>query len=194
MRRPSYICLGVVVSMVLMTACSTQKNNSRTRFWHSFTAKYNTYYNGSEAFLEGTEEKEKGNKDNYTEQLPLYVVGNKQSQELGKGKFDRAIEKMEKTIKQHSIKARPEWKKQRKKTERDKEWLSRREYNPFLWKAWLLMGQAQFQKGAFDEAAATFAYMSKLYQGQPAINGIARAWLATRSWTGSMRRKTSYAT
>ena len=41
-----------------------------------------------------------------------------------------------------------------------------------------MMGQAQFQKGDFDEAAATFSYMSRLYQTQPQQNGIARAWLA----------------
>ncbi len=161
-----------------MTACSTQKNTGNSRFWHSFTAKYNTYYNGSLAYIEGDEEKEKGNKDNFTEMLPLYVVGNKKSRDLGKGKYDRTIEKMEKTIKLHSIKAKPVWNKTRKKTARDREWLSRGEYNPFLWKAWMLMGQAQFQKGAFDEAAATFSYVSRLYQGQPAINGMARAWLA----------------
>lgn len=40
------------------------------------------------------------------------------------------------------------------------------------------MGKAQFQKGEFDEAAATFSYMSRLYQTQPAINAKARAWLA----------------
>ena len=38
--------------------------------------------------------------------------------------------------------------------------------------------RAQFQKGAFDEAAATFSYMSRLYQTQPMQNAIARAWLA----------------
>ena len=97
---------------------------------------------------------------------------------LGKGNFDRTVEKMEKTIKQHSIKAKPEWNKSRRKTAKDKEWLGRKEYNPFLWKAWLLLGKAQFQKGEFDEAAATFSYMSRLYQSQPMQNGIARAWLA----------------
>ena len=29
----------------------------------------------------------------------------------------------------------------------------------FLWKAWLMMGQAQYQKGEFEEDAATFSYM-----------------------------------
>ena len=94
----------------MVAGCSTKKNTSKSRLWHSFTARYNTYYNGSQAFIDGNQEKEKGNKDNYTELLPLYTVGNKQSRSLGSGQFDRAIEKMEKAIKQHSIKARPEWK------------------------------------------------------------------------------------
>ena len=168
--------------MLVATACSTHKNTGRSRFWHSFTARYNTYYNGHLAFVDGNLEKEKGNKDNYTERLPLYAVGNKQSRELGKGNYQRAVEKMEKAIKQHSIKARPEWKKSRRKTDKDREWLGRKEYNPFLWKAWLMLGKAQFQQGAFDEAAATFAYMSRLYQTQPAIYALARAWLA-KSYT-----------
>ena len=163
---------------MVMTACSTHKNTAKSRFWQSFTAKYNTYYNGSQAFIDGNLEKEKGNKDNYTEQLPLYPVSNKQSRELGKGNYDRAIEKMEKTIKLHSIKARPEWKKSRRKTAKDREWLGRKEYNPFMWKAWMMLGKAQFQKGAFDEAAATFSYISHLYLTQPMQNAMARAWLA----------------
>jgi tetratricopeptide (TPR) repeat protein len=162
----------------LLSSCSTKKNTSQSRWWQSFTARYNTYYNGSQAFIEGNIEKENGNKDNYTELIPLYTVSNKQSRELGKGNFSRAIEKSQKAIKQHSIKARPEWNKSRRKTQKDIEWLSRREYNPFIWHAWLLMGKSQFQQGEFEEAAATFSYMTRLYATQPAILGIARAWQA----------------
>ena len=181
MRRTKHLII-MAATALLALGCSTKNNTSKSRFWHSFTARYNTYYNGSQAFIDGSLEKEKGNKDNYTELLPLYPVGNKQSREIGKGQFDRAIEKMEKAIKQHSIKAKPDWNKSRRKTAKDREWLGRKEYNPFIWKAWLLMGKAQFQKGAFDEAAATFSYMSRLYQTQPLQNSIARAWLA-KSYT-----------
>lgn len=163
---------------MVTVGCSTQKNTAQSRWWHSFNANYNTYFNGSQAYIDGSLEKENGNKDNFTEIIPLYTVGNKASRELGKANFDRAIEKSQKTIHKHSIKKRPEWTKSRKKTEKDIEWLSRREYNPFLWKAWMLMGRSQFHKGAFDEAAATFSYMSRLYSTQPAIYGKARAWLA----------------
>ena len=181
MLRTKHLII-IAATALLAIGCSTKNNTSKSRFWHSFTARYNTYYNGSQAFIDGSLEKEKGNKDNYTELLPLYTVGNKQSREIGKGQFDRAIEKMEKAIKQHSIKAKPDWTKSRRKTAKDREWLGRKEYNPFIWKAWLLMGKAQFQKGAFDEAAATFSYMSRLYQTQPLQNTIARAWLA-KSYT-----------
>lgn len=172
------IPLLIAAIIVAATGCSTQKNTAKTRFWHSFKARYNTYYNGSLAYIDGSLEKENGNKDNFTETLPLYTVSNKQSRELGKANFDRAIEKCQKTIKLHSIKRRPEWTKNRRKTEKDIGWLSRREYNPFLWRAWLLMGRSQFYKGAFDEAASTFAYMGRLYQTQPAIYAKSRAWLA----------------
>ena len=177
----SYLLL-LTSAALLLASCSTKKNTPQSRFWQAFTAKYNTYFNGSQAFIEGSIEKENGNRDNCTELIPLYAVGNKQSRDLGKGQFDRAIEKSQKAIKQHSIKRRPEWKKDRRKTEKDIEWLGRREYNPFLWRAWLLMGKSQFQKGEFEEAAATFSYMARLYQTQPAILGIARAWLA-KSYT-----------
>lgn len=176
---PSGILRFVVVAFLpFLIGCSTKKNTADTRWWHSFNARYNTYFNGSQAFIDGNLEKEKGNRDNYTEMIPLYMVGNKQSREIGKGQYDRAIEKCEKAIRQHSIKSKPEWKSGKSKTAKDREWLARREYNPFLWRAWLLLGKAQFQKGAFDEAAATFSYMTRLYQTQPMQNGLARAWLA----------------
>ena len=168
----------LLLILLVLTACSTKNNTAKSRWWHSFNARYNTYFNGSQAFIEGSLEKENGNKDNFTELIPLYTVANKQSREIGKGQFDRAIEKSQKAIKLHSIKARPEWNKSRRKTQKDIEWLSRREYNPFLWRAWLLMGKSQFQSGLFEEAAATFSYMGRLYETQPAILGISRAWLA----------------
>lgn len=181
MKRLDYRHIAtVIISAIIMvaTGCSTQKNTAKTRFWHAFKARYNTYYNGSVAYIDASIEKENGNKDNFTELLPLYTVGNKQSRELGKANYDRAIEKSQKTIRLHSIKRRPEWTKNRRKTEKDIEWLSRREYNPFLWRAWMLLGRSQFYKGAFDEAASTFAYMGRLYQTQPAIYAKSRAWLA----------------
>ncbi len=170
------LCLAIVA--MLAAGCSTQKNTAQSRWWHAFNTRYNTFYNGKLAYIDASLEKENGNKDNFTELLPFYTVGNKNSKELGKANYDRAIEKSEKAIHQHSIKRRPVWDKKRRKTAKDKEWLNRREYNPFIWKAWMLMGRSQFFEGNFDAAAATFSYMSRLFATQPAIYCKAQAWLA----------------
>ena len=176
--RKSNALIIAVVTIMILAGCSVQKNTPQSRWWHSFNARYNTYYNGSMAYIDGATEKEKNNKDNFTEMIPLYTVGNKESRKLGSSNFTTAIEKCQKAIKIHSIKRRPEWRQGKRKTQKDIEWLNRKEYNPFLWKAWLLMGRSQFQKGDFDEAASTFNYMSRMYATQPAIFGKARAWLA----------------
>ena len=160
MRFSAKNILIIVAVAVAIVSCSTQKNTAGSRFWHSFNARYNTYYNGQVAFTEGNLEKEKNNKDNYTELIPLYPVGNKASRDIGKSNYQRTVEKMEKAIQRHSIKEKGS------------------EKNPFLWRAWLLMGKAEFQMGQFEEAAATFSYMARLYQGEPLMSGLARAWLA----------------
>ena len=181
----AFLAIGIL--LMALAGCSTQRNTAQSRWWHAFNARYNTYYNGAQAYIEGSLEKENGNRDNFTEFLPLYTVANKASRDLGKANYDRAIEKSEKAIHQHSIKRRPVWNKDRRKTARDREWLSRKEYNPFIWKAWMLMGRSQFFEGNFEAAAATFSYMSRLFATQPAIYDKAQAWLAKcyieQGWT-----------
>ncbi|MDE5550514.1 MAG: tetratricopeptide repeat protein [Bacteroidaceae bacterium] len=174
MKRLKDILLGVMALWVLM-ACSNQKNTPLTRNIQGFKARYNTYFNGHEAYKEGRQQQEDGNKDNYTELIPLYVTGNKNTVKIGSSNFNRAIEKCQKTIKTHSITKRPEWKKNRPKKPKDRMWLSQKEYNPFLWRAWFLMGEAQFRKGEYMEAASTYAYIQRLYFSKP--NLVARARL-----------------
>ena len=145
-----------------------------TRAIQSFKAKYNTYYNGHIAYIDGIDAQEDGNKDNFTEIIPLYIMGNKSTVSIGKSNFERAIEKCQKTIKQHSITKRPEWNSNKPKTPKDKIWLSQKEYNPFLYKAWFLMGNAQFRRGEYLEAASTFSYIQRLYFSNPDIVAEAR--------------------
>ena len=91
--KKSYILIAVVALVALLASCSTEKNTSRSRWWHSFNARYNTYYNGSVAYIDASLEKENGNKDNFTERIPMYTVGNKKSSEKGKANNETAIEK-----------------------------------------------------------------------------------------------------
>ena len=162
------------MALLVLASCSTNKNTALTRNVQGFKARYNTYFNGHEAYKEGRQLQEDGNKDNYTELIPLYITGNKATVGIGTSNFSRAVEKCQKTIKTHSITKRPEWKKNRPKKPKDKIWLSQKEYNPFLWRAWFLMGEAQFRKGEYMEAASTFAYIQRLYFSKPNIVAKAR--------------------
>lgn len=162
----------MIAMIAVVAACSSKKNTAVNRRIQAFKANYNTYYNASLAYKDGRLAQEQGNKDNCTELIPLYMTGNKATAKLGTGNYSTAIEKCQKTIKLHSITQRPKWN-GKKKTEKDKIWLSQKEYNPFLYKAWFLMGASQFSQGEYMEAASTYSYMQRLYFSKPDI--VARA-------------------
>lgn len=167
-----------IVVVIMFSSCATNKNTSTIRWWKGFNSRYNTFFNGKQAYKNGYKSKTEGNRDNCTDYIPLLLVGNKSSQNIGKGDFQTAITKCEKTIKLHSIKKKPEYKRGHKLTPKEKAYKERKEYNPFIHNAWLLMGNSQFQTGEFLEAASTYAYIERLYDKQPEIRDRARSMMA----------------
>ena len=167
----------LLVSLFTALSCSTKKNTAPTRMWHAFTARYNTYYNGHTAYKEGMYAKEKGHKDDYTEFLPVFLVGSENSRTTGSGNFETTVTKCQKAIQLHSITRRPKVEGSKRQSPKMKAYLAQKEFNPFLKHAWLLMGEAQFQKGEFLEAASTFSYITRHYATQPTIVNEARAYL-----------------
>ena len=169
----------MVVVLMLLAACgSTKVNTAQSRFYQAFVTRFNTYHNGHEAYKEGLASQERSHKDNYMEIIPLFPVSKEGTRSAGGGSFDKAIEKSQKAIKLHSIKTKPKKKAGRELTEEDKRWYAKKEYNPFLHNAWMLMGKAQFQKGEFLEAASTFSYITRLYSDEPEIVAEARMRMA----------------
>ena len=164
--------------LCVLTSCSTKNNTPMTRAWHSFAAHYNTLYNGQMAYLDGLEAQQKGHKDDYTQLLPMYISTRRATASMGKSNFETAITKCEKAIKLHSIKKKPTLNGNHSLTPKEKEFRARKEFNPYLRHAWLMMGKAQFQQGNFFEAASTFSYVARLYGTQPEVCSVARAWLA----------------
>ena len=173
-------CKTAVMAAVLCLACacSTKKNTSATRFYHAQTARFNTLYNGQVAFREGLESQMRGHQDDYNRLLPMYVSTDKKTASIGKSNYETAITKCEKAIKLHSIKKRPVTNHNKKKSAKEKEFLGRKEFNPYLYHAWLLMAEAQFRKGEFIEAVSTYNYILRLYATQPAVASVAKAMMA----------------
>ena len=146
--------------------------------YHAFTARYNTYYNGNLAYNQALKAQKTSHKDNYLEQIPLLIISDENTRKTGASNYDRAIEKSQKAIKNHSIKRRPKKPAGKKLSQKKRLFYSQKEFNPFLWKVWFLMANSQFQKGEFTEAASTFIYISRLYENDPAIVAQARIGLA----------------
>ncbi len=161
----------------LFVSCSTKKNTSITRFYHSTTAHYNTFYNGQVAFRDGVEAQVKGHVDNYTELLPIFIMADKKTAAIGKGNFDTAIEKCQKAIKKHSIKSKPK-RPTGQMTAKEKAYYARKEFNPYLKNVWMMFADAQFHQGNFIEAASSYNYILRLYADQPEVASVARAKLA----------------
>ena len=178
MKRSTHT-LSILLVLMLLTACgSTKVNTAQSRFYQAFVTRFNVYHNGNEAYKEGLASQEKSHKDNYMEIIPLFPISKESTRSAGGGSFDKAIEKSQKAIKLHSIKTKPKKKANRELTEKDKQWYAKKEYNPFLHNAWMLMGKAQFQKGEFLEAASTFSYITRLYSDEPEIVAEARMRMA----------------
>ena len=174
------ISMGILMLMLLcvISACSIKKNTPTTRFYHAMTAHFNTLYNGEVAYLDGEEAQMKSHQDDYNRMLPMYISTNKTTAGVGKSNYETTITKCEKAIKLHSMKKRPTVKPSQKKDEKMKAFLARKEFNPYMYQAWLMMAEAQFQKGEFIEAASTYNYIIRLYQAQPDIASVAKAKLA----------------
>ena len=151
----------IIAMMVTLAACSNKTNTARSRFWQSFTTKYNVYFHGKTNYDEQMKEMMDGYEDDYSQRLymhPAEARANPKAKQPS-GSFDRTIEKMEKAIALHSIKKKP--KRKGGKDAKAREWMARDEYNPFIHNAWYLLAKSQYMKGDFLDAAATFRYISR---------------------------------
>ncbi|MFA6872667.1 MAG: hypothetical protein WCQ86_01595, partial [Bacteroidaceae bacterium] len=70
MKRKSlfYVTLWMMI-VWLLQSCAMKKNTTFNRFYHSFTTRFNVFYNGSVAYKEGLEAIDKSNKDYYAEAI-----------------------------------------------------------------------------------------------------------------------------
>ena len=97
----------LLISVILINACSTKKNTAIRRTYHNVTAHYNAFFNGRESYKEGMRTLEKSQKDDFTKMLNIFIFEGNDNLGSISGKMDRAIEKASKVIKKHSITAKP---------------------------------------------------------------------------------------
>ena len=153
----------MIAMVVLLAACSNKTNTARSRFWQSFTTKYNVYFHGKTNYDEQEKTMLESYNDDYTQRLFMHPAEARANPKVTQpsGSFERTIEKMEKAITLHSIKKKPKRKNGKGRDPKYQEWMSRDEYNPFLHNAWYILAKSQYLKGDFLDAAATFRYIAR---------------------------------
>lgn len=177
--KKSFCYIISIFVVLLLWSCSTKKNTKSSRFYHAFTSRYNIYYNGKTSFDESLLGLQTSHKESYSEMIHMYPISAqpKDKKETG-GSFDRAIEKGNKAIKLHSIKAKPAKKPGWRNDPKQRALQEQEEYNPFMKKCWLLIGQGQFYNADFLQASATFSYIARHYAQDEEMVAEARLWQA----------------
>ncbi|MDR1370312.1 MAG: tetratricopeptide repeat protein [Dysgonamonadaceae bacterium] len=174
------IVVPILLIVVLIVSCTSGKNTAGTRWYHSFNTHYNVYFNGNEAFKEALKAHLEDYKENYSEMIYMYpnsATAQEEKTTTG-GPFDRAIEKSVKAIKTHSITIKPQKQTGKRNDPNYQKFMSREEYNPFLYNAWMLMAKSQFYNGDILQSASSFSYISRHYASQPDISVSAKLWQA----------------
>lgn len=164
-----------IIAIILLTVgCSTQKNTSLTRFYHSLTTKYNILFNGSESFKAGKKSYQEAYTDDYSQVLPIFIYGEEELTSSVKPQMERTIEKSTKSIRLHSITNKPEQKGEL--SEKDKAFYNKNEYNIFIDDSYLLMGKAFFYQADYINAIRIFSFIIKQYK-DPKTKYLAYNWL-----------------
>ena len=161
--------LSLIIFMLIPSGCSTKKNTSMSRAYHNLTARYNVYFNGNESMKAGMRQVKKNYKDDYTKILPVFRYEDKAVSTMISSEMDLTIKKCAKTIKTHSITAKPKVDK-KSKSKVDKEFLSKQEYCKMIDDAYLLMGKAHFYKREFETALQTFLLIVNKYKNENSVD------------------------
>ena len=173
-----YQISNIIILMMILCSCSTQKNTRATRSFHQTKVKYNILYNGNIAYEEGLKAIRDANTDDYSGILPLYPVSNHQAAQAASTQMDKTIEKCRKCIKLHSIKAKPKRDPKKASDPKYKLWLQSEEFNANMDLAWMRLGEAEFHKGDFLGSVSTFNYIIRHYSNDPDIIAQCQLWIA----------------
>jgi ABC-type Mn2+/Zn2+ transport system permease subunit/tetratricopeptide (TPR) repeat protein len=170
------LILPLLGALLLLAGCAS--NTPLNRRIKGLTTHYNIHFNGKEAYDAGLTAMEQNHDEEFSQRLPVHPVDLLASAEQPKteANFDRAIEKCKKSVTSKSMTKRP--KKKAGNDPKQKAFLARGEFNPYLHHAWVLSGKAQFYEGDFDAAAATFSYTARHFSWLPLTVAECHIWAA----------------
>ena len=156
--KTSYKFLFILGSLAILYGCSVEKNTGSSRFYQGLTSRFNIYFNGNESFKTGVAKVNAGYRDDYSELLKVFEFSDPSTASMCSADMERAIQKASKVISLKSITAKPETKGNAVPTQKDEEFMNRKEYNDWVDDCYLLMGKARVYTHDFEQAKATLNY------------------------------------
>jgi len=154
----SYKFLIILGSLAILCGCSVEKNTRSSRFYQGLTSRYNIYFNGNESFQTGVAKVNSGYRDDYSELLKVFEYSDPTTVSMCSADMERAIQKASKVISLKSITVKPEIKGNAIPTQKDEDFLNRKEYNDWVDDCYLLMGKARLYTHDFEQAKATLSF------------------------------------
>lgn len=171
------IVYPVFIIAFLLISCSTKKNTGITRAYHNLTSRYNVLFNGVESYKKGLQNLEKNYKYDFTKLLPIFLYSDEDQVASIGPEMDRSIKKATKLISMHSITVKPEMDPDKELSQKDREFLSKKEYTKYVDDAYLLMGKAHFYKMEYPRAKETFNYLVANFEEDYTVYE-AKLWLS----------------
>jgi tetratricopeptide (TPR) repeat protein len=150
--------------LLILSACSTEKNTYVNRKYHSVTAKYNGYFNANELITQSMRTFKTSYKEDFYVVLPIERLPNEKEVEGILPSIDTAISKCTKVIQNHSM---PSIKGSYKKVE----------HNTYIDENFITVGVANYYKRNYEDAAKNFEFISRLF-AKDKSNYIAQLWQA----------------
>ena len=140
--------LIILLSIILFFGCSTQKNKTLNKRYHSTVSTFNVLFNGNESIKEGKEGFLKSYKEDFWEILPVEPIESTNKiitvDGLENKSFLKAEEKAAKAIQKHSM------------------LIGGVQYNPKTQEAYLMLGRARYLDQRYVPAIDAFNQVYKL--------------------------------
>jgi len=157
-----YIFVFVFGSLFFL-ACSTEKDAAMNRFYHQTTTKYNGLFNANELIQDAMKGYLVNRQEDYTEILPIEPMPDEESALAMFPALDTAISKCITILGKHSMPAAEGRSK-------------KQEFNKWIDRVWLKIGEAKYIKGEYQDAIDNFEYITKFFKNKPS-KFTAKIWI-----------------
>ncbi len=152
---------SLLIVLLLVAACSTEKNTAVNRAYHNVTSHYNIYFNGKESIKAGLARIDESVEDDYTQILPIFKTSISGTERTAAAEMDYAIMKASKLIKVHSISKKPKRRKNRSASY--KNLASKDEYNNWVDDSYIMLGKAYFYQKMYPQAMENFNFVIRKF-------------------------------